>query len=192
MMSWPCHACHTLAVALALCAACSDDPVSYSAPVGITLKARSANASNGVVADEKSINTESGNPYGAFVSAARARIGRDPSIIDVEGVEVGLGPGSTGVAILGDVFTGTVDLVFQMNDTNITYPVATGIIAADTTAGPVPLEVSFVAEEVPDLDYVKLLLGSFKLAARGTAAPAFATKGAEANLQVTLTFAAFE
>lgn len=180
-----------LAAALALCAACSGDPVSYSAPVEISLKIRSASASNGVVADEKSINTESGNPYGAFVSDARARIGRDPVLVDVESVEVELGPGSTGVAGLGDVFAGDVALAFAMNDTNITYPVASGTIGADT-AGPVPFDVTFAADAVPDLDYVKLLLGSFKLVARGPAAPAFAGKGAEANLQVTLTFAAFE
>jgi hypothetical protein len=180
-----------VAVAVALCAACNEVPVSYSTPVGISLKAKSANASNGVVTDEKSINSEVGNPYGAFVTDARARIGRDPALIDVEGVEVTLAAGSNGVAMLGDVFAGTVDLVFQMNDTNSTYPVATGIIAADTT-GPAPLDIAFVAESVPDLDYVKLLLGGFKLVARGPAAPAFASKGAEATLQVTLTFAAFE
>lgn len=183
--------CRSIGLALALCAACSRDPVSYSAPVGISLKARSANASNGVVADEKSINSESGNPYGAFVSDARARIGRDPVLLEVEGAEIALGPGSTGVAMLGDVFAGPLELAFQMNDTGIIYPVASGAIASDPT-GPVPLEVTFAAEAVPDLDYVKLLLGSFKLVAHGAAAPAFAGKGAEANLQVTLTFAAIE
>jgi hypothetical protein len=191
MLSRSSPVCRSLVPALALCAACGDDPVSYSAPVGITLKAKSANTKDGVVADEKSINTESGNPYGAFVSDARAQIGRDPVLIDVESTEVVLGPGSTGVAMLGDVFDGAVELAFQMNDTDVTYPVASGAIAADT-AGPVPLDVTFAAEAVPDLDYVKLLLGSFKLVAHGAAAPAFASKGAEASLQVTLTFAAFE
>lgn len=191
MTIWSGCVCRALAAALALCAACGGDPVSYSAPVGISLKIRSSSASGGVVSDEKSINTESGNPYGAFVSDARARIGRDPVLVAVERAELALGPGSTGVAGLGDVFAGGVDLAFGMNDTNITYPVAGGTITADTT-GPAPLDVTFAAEEVPDLDYVKLLLGNFKLVARGTAAPAFEAKGAEADLQVTLTFAAFE
>jgi hypothetical protein len=191
MTSCPGHTCCAIAIAVALCAACHADPVSYSTPVGISLKAKSANASNGVVTDEKSINSETGNPYGAFVSDARARIGRDPALIDIESVEVVLAAGSNGVAMLGDVFAGTVDLAFQMNDTNNTYPVANGTIAADTV-GPAPLDVVFAAESVPDLDYVKLLLGGFKLVARGPAAPAFASKGAEATLQVTLTFAAIE
>ena len=41
-------------------------------------------------------------------------------------------------------------------------------------------------------DYEKLVAGSFKVVIRGTAATAFAAKGAEANLQLTFTFAAFE
>ncbi len=50
-------------------AACGDDPVSYSEPVGINLKAKSSDTINNVVTDDKGINTESGNPYGAFVSS---------------------------------------------------------------------------------------------------------------------------
>ncbi len=181
-----------LLIPIALCAACGDDPVSYSAPVGINLKAKSADTVSGTVSDEKSITTESGNPYGAFVSDARAQIGRDPGLIDVESVELFLGGGSTGVVALGEVFAGEVDLVFQMNDTNNAFSVAAGTISAATTAGPVAFDVTFAAEMVPDLDYVKLLNGSFKVIARGTAAPSFESKGAEADLQVTLTFAAFE
>lgn len=180
-------------ISLVFCAgACGDDPVSYSAPVGINLKAKSADTANGVVADEKSINTESGNPYGAFVTDARRELGRDPGVIDVDRVELFLGAGSTGVAALGEVFAGTVDLLFQMNDTNNSYPVAAGTISATTTGGPVAFDASFAAEDIPDADYVKLLAGSFKVIARGPAAPTFSTKGAEVDLQVTLTFAAFE
>jgi len=109
-------------------AGCGDDPVSYSAPVGINLKAKSANSTNGVVTDEKGINTESGNPFGAFVTDARRELGRDPGYIDVDEVTVLLGAGSTGVTRLGEVFTGNVEVLFQMNDTNNTYPVASGTI----------------------------------------------------------------
>jgi hypothetical protein len=181
-----------LLVPLAVCAACGDDPMSYSAPVGINLKAKSADTMNGVVTDEKSINTESGNPYGAFVGDARARIGRDPSLIDVERVDIFLGGSSTGVGALGEVFTGNLEVVFQMNDTNNSYSVAAGPITPGTSAGPVGLGIRFRADEVPDADYVKLLGGSFKVIARGPAAPSFMSKGAEVDLQVTLMFAAFE
>ena len=179
-------------IPLVVCAACGEDPVSYSAPVGINLKAKSADTVNGVVSDDKGISTESGNPYGAFVSDARARIGRDPGLIDVDSVELFLGASSVGAAALGDVFAGTVDIVFQMNDTNNSHRVASAAIAAGTGAGPIAFDVAFPADEIPDLDYVKLLNGSFKVIARGPAAPSFETKGAEVDLQVTLTFTAFE
>lgn len=181
-----------LSIPLAVCAACGDDPVSYSAPVGISLKAKSGDTAGGMVATEKSITTESGNPYGAFVGDARARIGRDPALVDVERVELALGGSSTGVAALGEVFAGTVEVVFQMNDTNNAHRVATAAIDAGTAAGPIALDVVFAAEGVPDLDYVRLLNGSFKVITRGPAAPSFEGKGAEVDLQVTLTFAAFE
>jgi hypothetical protein len=172
--------------------ACGDDPVSYSAPVGINMKAKSSDTANGVVSNEKGINTESGNPYGAFVTDAQNKIGRAPAEIDVDRVDLFLGAASTGVTALGQVFGGTVEIVFQMNDTNNSYPVATGTIDAATTSGPVTLDASFAAGEIPDADFAKMLGGSFKVITRGPAAVGFATKGAEAELQVTLTFAAYE
>jgi len=166
--------------------------VSYSAPVGINLKAKSSDSTNGVVSEEKGINTESGNPYGAFVSDAQRKLGRSPGQIDVDRVELFLGAASTKVTTLGEAFTGNVEVVFQMNDTNNSYPVATGAIAASTASGPVGFDASFDAASLPALDYDKLLNGSFKVIARGPAATDFTTKGAEADLQVTFTFAAYE
>jgi len=170
---------------------CGADPISYSAPVGINLKAKSADSVNGVVTDEKGINTESGNPFGAFVTDARRELGRDPGYIDVDEVTVLLGAGSTGVTRLGEVFTGNVEVLFQMNDTNNTYPVASGTIDAAASGGPIDLATAF-DEGLPDADYTKLLSGSFKVIARGPAATGFTTKGADADIQITLRFAAFE
>ena len=172
--------------------ACGDDPVSYSEPVGLTLKAKSDDTTNGVVTDEKGITTESGNPYGAFVSNARRELGNtDPGAIEVEKVELFLGADSTGVTTLGGVFNGNVEVLFQMNDTNNSYPVAHGTIEAATGAGPFGLAIDF-DPAIPDADYAKLLGGSFKVIVRGPAASGFETKGADADLQTTLTFAAFE
>jgi hypothetical protein len=174
-------------------AACGDDPLNYSAPVGINLKAKSSDTVNNVVSDDKGINTESGNPYGAFVTDARRELGGvDPATIEVEGVDIFLGAASTGVATLGEIFDGNVEVLFQMNDTNNSYPVAHGIVGATTDAGPYALEVDFVGADIPDIDYEKLLGGSFKVIARGPAAADFTSKGADADLQVTFTFAAFE
>lgn len=183
----------TAAVTILALSGCSDDPVSYSAPVGINLKAKSADTTNGVVSDEKGITTESGNPYGAFIADAKQRLGgKDPSAISLDKVELFLGAGSTNVTKLGDVFDGTVEVLFQINDTNNSYPAASGAVPAATNAGPTDLGAAFDSGALPEFDYLKLLNGSFKVVTRGPAASGFTTKGADADLQITFTFAAFE
>jgi hypothetical protein len=181
-------------LALVLVAACGgDDPVKYSAPVGINLKAKSSDTQNNTVTNDKGITTESANPYGAFVTAAKDKLGgKDPSSITIDKVELFLGGSSTNVTRLGEVFDGTVDVVFQINDSNNSYPAASGPVPASSPAGPVELDSSFDSGALPDFDYLKLLGGGFKVVLRGPAAPGFSTKGAEADLQVTFTFAAFE
>jgi hypothetical protein len=181
-----------LTFALALFA-CGDDPVSYSAPVGINLKAKSSDTVNGVVSDEKGITTESSNPYGTFVSDARAALGgADPSEIEVDSVDVLLGANSTGVVTLGEIFNGQMEVLFQMNDTDNSFQVASGAITAETGSGPIPLSVTFDSDTLGDADWTKLLGGSFKVIARGPAAADFQNKGADADLQVTFRFTAFE
>jgi hypothetical protein len=146
--------------------------------------------SNNTVSDEKGINTESSNPYGAFVADARAAIGRDPGSIDVDGLTLTLGGQSTGVTNLNEIYTGDVNVVFVMNDTDNTYDV--GHVMNPAGVGPVEVGVSFDAASVSDVDYTKMLGGSFKVVIRGPSATDFQSKGAEANLQLTFTFAAFE
>jgi hypothetical protein len=174
-------------------AACGSDPVQYSDSVGINLKAKSSETSDSVVSDDKGITTESGNPFGGFVSDAQAQLdGADPSSVAVEDLELLLGGNSTGVVALGEIFEGDVDVLFEMNDTNNSFPVATATLDADTDAGPVGFDVSFDSDALGQADFDKLLAGSFKVVIRGAAAPDFETKGAEADLQLTFTFAAFE
>ncbi len=181
-----------LALLVAL-GACSDDPVEYSQPVGINLKAKSSDTQQNTITEEKGITTESGNPYGAFVTAAKDKLaGKSPSQIAVDKVTLFLGGTSTGVTKLGEVFTGNVDVVFVINDSNNSYPAATAAIAASDPAGPVDLAPSFASDTLPEFDYLKLLGGGFKVVLRGPAAPGFTTKGADADLQVTFTFTAFE
>lgn len=178
---------------LAVVAACGDDPLRYSEPVAINLKAKSADTTGGVVSDEKGINTESGNPYGKFVTDAKAQLGgRDPGSIELEATTVLLGAGSTGVTRLGEVYTGNVELLFEMNDTNNSFPAAAGPIAATDAGGPITLASGFGSDGVGSADYAKLLSGSFKVVIRGPAATDFMTKGADADIQVTMTFVAYE
>lgn len=172
-------------------AACSDDPVSYSAPVGINLKAKGDDVKNGVVVDEKNITTESGNPYGAFVSEARKRLGREPGRIEVSSASLLLGATSKGVTTLEQVLTGRVDLQFVMNDTNNTFLV--GHLMGPTGPGPRAFTVDFAPSGLQGADWQKLLGGSFKVVLRGTAVSSFVgAKDTEADMQVTLQFAAFE
>lgn len=176
--------------ALAMLVGCGDDPLSYSAPVGINLKAKSGDVSGTSVSNQKGINTETGNPYGAFVADARRELGRDPSRVEVDEAALTLGAQSTGVVTLQEVFIGDVDVAFVIDDSNNTYDV--GHVIDPVGVGPIGFDVNFDSDAVSDLDYAKFLAGSFKIVVRGTAAPGFSTKGAEANLQASFTFAAFE
>jgi len=173
-------------------AACGSDPVSYSVPVGITLKAKSADVSGTTITEDKAITTETSNPYGAFVNDARTKLGRDPTRIEVDRLTLTLGADSTGVTALDQVFTGPVDVSMIMNDTNNTYVI--GSVDSPRGPGPVDVEVSLDGHMIATVpqDFTRYLSGSFKVVARGSAAADFASKGAEATLQLTFTYAAFE
>jgi hypothetical protein len=179
-----------LAIPCVLFAACGAYPISFSSPVGINLKAKSGDVSGNAISDEKEITTESGNPYGAFINDAVAELGHDPSAVELDAVTLTLGAGSTGVIDLAEVFEGDVDVAFLINESNNTYDVA-HVVDPDGI-GPVGMDVVFESDAVTDVDYANFLDGKFRVVVRGDAAPDFETKGAEANLQVTLTFAAFE
>jgi hypothetical protein len=173
---------------------CSDDdPVNYSAPVGIELKAEADKVVSGALSEDKTITTESGNPYGAFIAGAQDALGGDdPSDIDVESVTVALAADSDGVVGLGEVFDGTFEVLFQMNDTDDTFAVAAGPIGADDDGGPIELDVDYDSESVSEANYDKLLSGSFKVVYRAPVQASFAGSGSKANLQVTFTFVAYE
>ena len=181
--------CSIITLALAVCG-CGADPISFSAPVSINVKAKSGDVSGTTISDEKAITSENANPYGAFVADATRQLGRAPGAVEIDSLALALGGGSNGVVTLDQVFTGDVDTAFIVNDTNNTYDV--GHVVNPTGVGPVELSINFESGGVAGQDYDKYLGGSFKVVIRGTAATDFATKGAEAELQLTFTFAAFE
>lgn len=172
-------------------AACGggDDPVSYSAPVGINLKAESGAVTGTTISDEKGITTESGNPYGAFVAAATNELGREPGRVELDKLELTLGAQSTGVTALEQIYVGSTEVVFLMGDTNNTYIVGA---VSDPKGTKTEVGVTFESGDIAQQDRAKFLGGGFKVIIRGTAAPDFAIKGAKADLQLTFTFAAFE
>lgn len=187
----------TLFLTVAALAACGDDggtvPVQYSQPVGINLKVKSSDVVNGTISIEKGINTESSNPYGAFITAARNELGGvDPGHIELTAGTLILGGNSTGVVGLGEIFVGQVEVVFQMNETNNTFPAATRTMLATDGSGPLDLTPSFTSAGAADADYTKILGGSFKVVLRGPAHANFRGAGADADVQTTLTFTAYE
>ncbi len=170
-----------------------DDAVSHSEPVGIELKADADKVVAGVLSDAKNITTESGNPYGAFVNEARTVLGKDPGRIEVTGVTLLLGADATGVVSLGEIFDGNVEVLVEMADTGDTFAVAHGTIDESRTgSAPVTLAVDFDADAFTGANFDKLVGGNFTVVYRGPTQAAFAATGAKADLQITLTFAAFE
>src|SRR6478735_3713153 len=124
-------------LAVVLLAACGDDPVNYSAPVGIELKAKSGDVTNNAIHEEKGITTESGNPYGAFIADAKAKLGgKDPSEIDIDKMTLTLNIAkSTNVATIDQAISGESTVQFIMNDTN--DPFTVGHFTSPTGVGPV-------------------------------------------------------
>ena len=176
---------------LSIVVACGSDPVSFSQPVGIELKAKSGDVNNNAISELKDITTESGNPFGAFITAARAKLGNhDPSRIELPMLTLTLGAQSTGVTKLDDVFTGDVDVAFLMNTSSNTYDV--GHVTNPAGVGPDSVDSTFVSTQLSAADYQLLLQGQFKVQVRGPAAAGFQSKGAEASIQATFTFDAFQ
>jgi len=172
--------------------ACSDDPVSYSAPVGISLDARSSDVVSGTITSEKNINTESGNPYAAYIAAARDELGGDPGSITLDETTFAIVDGTTGVTTLGEIFDGDVDISFVMNSTDTVYPAAVLTVTADTGAGPVEAHSHFDDSTVTDEDWPDFVGGNFKVLMTAPAADSFAAADADANLEATFTFSAYE
>lgn len=181
------------AVAPALGAvACSDDAINYSEPVGISLQFKSSDVVAGRILIDKNINTESGNPYGAFVKTAETKLGAAPGRIDVASATLTVESSSKQVTRLGEIFTGDCKLSFVLNTGNVPLAVATRTMAVADTAGPVTFTAAFDSATLDDAQYAQLVAGSFKVALDCATASTFAGLGATADLKATFTFGAYE
>lgn len=182
------------AMVLVSAAGCgSDEPISVSAPIGINLKVEGGDVkgSNAVSVD-KSITTESGNPWGAFISDVEAQLGGPPADIELTKLELSLAASSTNVTELNEVFDGIVDIQFEMNDTNNFFNVASGTVNDELAGRTVELASSFDFDAYQATDLDKLLGGSFKVVLAGTADANLVSVDGKADLQLTFYFAAFE
>ncbi|HSD91346.1 MAG TPA: hypothetical protein VLB44_27670 [Kofleriaceae bacterium] len=176
---------------LLLVGACAADPVSYSAPVGIEMKIKSSDVTQSIVTERKDITTEVGNPYGAFTNDAIAQLGgKQPSRIELDELTLSLGAQSTGVSALEQVMTGDIDVALLVNNSSNTYDA--GHVTNPTGIGPVAMDATFDWSTVAPLDRTEIINGSFKVVLRGPAAPGFSALDANAVLQTTFTFTAFQ
>jgi hypothetical protein len=91
---------------------------------------------------------------------------------------------------LEQVLTGDVDVAFLVNDSNNTYDA--GHVTSPSGVGPVAMNPIFDWSMVAATDQTKILAGGFKVVLRGAAAPTFSTLSADASLQTTFTFTAFQ
>jgi hypothetical protein len=142
--------------------ACGDDPVAYSEVVSLKLSGmKNGDFTNGTVSEDKSISTESGNPYAVFLRNAKDALGgKDPGEIEVVGVTVQVHADSKNVTTVDAVLT-DLEVFIATNETTI--PVA------KKTA---PVGSSVAIPLLEDVDYggvrAKLISGDFKMGARGT------------------------
>jgi hypothetical protein len=162
----------------------------YSGPVGVNLRAQSGDVTGGTISSDKIITTEPGNPYGAFINDARVKLGRDPSNVQVSALTLSLGAQSSGVTALEQVYSGRVDVLFLMLGTGISYSV--GHMTNYAGGGPINLTIDFDSTQIVGQDHFNLMSGSFRVVTRGTAAPGFDTRSADASLQHNFTFKAVE
>ncbi len=186
--------CVAMAALCLLGSACGgDDPISVSAPIGINLKAEAGDVQGNVITIDKNINTETGNPWVAFTTDVEAQLGGPPGDLDLESLDLLLATSSEGYTELREVFDGTVDVQFEMNDTGNFFPAGSLVIDSNTEGRSVSLTPSFNFATVQGADLDKLLGGSFKVVMSGPAASGFeSTNNGKAELQLTFTFSAFE
>jgi len=173
MDNWKIGRASMAMLVLAMAAGCGgEDPantantVNFSGPVSINIdKFKDGEVRNNAFDADKSISTESGNPYGMFLSQARATLGRPPAAVVVDRVTLTLGRDSTGVTAFEQILGGplTVYLASSSSTVNI------GTVAQPTGAGPVEVVITATRDTLAPINS-DLIQGSFKVGIRVPAA----------------------
>lgn len=174
-----------LGALLALSSACADDPVAYSETVSVKLSGiKNGDLVNGQASEDKNINTEEGNPYGAFLKNAREALGgRDPGAIEIVKADVRVHSDSKNVSTIQAVFS---SLELFITSSSTTIPVGSKASPTGTSVGIALFD---------DLDYEPvydtMLGGDFKIGVRG---PTVASPPVDFDLKLTIDvrFTAYE
>lgn len=161
--------------ALALIAGCgasggtgTGDPitVNYSGPVAIKLdKFKDGEVRNEAFDVDKSINTESGNPYGMFLQQARATLGRAPAAVLVDRVTLTLASDTTGVTSFEQFLGGPLTLYLASSSVTVNI----GTVTQPRGSGPVEVTITATRDTLAPIQS-DLIQGSFKVGARVPAA----------------------
>jgi len=139
---------------------CGNDVVAHSETVSLKLSGiKEGDPVNGVASVDKNVNTEEGNPYGDFLKAARDRLGRDPSEVEVTSVVVKVHPESKDVTELDQVFA---DLEVYLS-TSETVVIIGDAASVDGSTMTIPIDDDIDFEPVR----ARMLDGNFKMGVRG-------------------------
>jgi hypothetical protein len=157
---------------VSLSMACGDpdatntNTVNFSGPVAINIdKFKDGEVHNEAFDVDKNVNTENGNPYGAFLQQARGVLGRAPAAVLVERVTLTLGRDSTGVTSFEQFLGGPLTVYLASSSVTVNI----GTVTQPTGAGPVEVSISATRDTLAPLQN-DLINGSFKVGIRVPAA----------------------
>lgn len=162
---------------------CPEEPIAYSETVSLKLSGmKEGDVKNNELSEEKNVNSESGNPYGAFVKAATDALGRSPGRIAAKSAFLRIHSDSSGVTDFGEIFT-SMELFFS--DSATTIPVG-------TVGSPSGSSVEVALSEV-DLEALhdSMVGGDFKVGVRG-ATQATTPDKFELRISIDIAFEAYE
>lgn len=166
------------------------DVHSYSEAITIRLKAKESDLKNGVIEDDKNIATETGNPYSFFINNAVKDLGKGPSSIGVDKMTLILGAGTKGVAAFDDLFSDRVHIFFSNEEK--TKTVYVGTVEKPSGVGPIDVEITASRDELKATLFSEMLSGNFRVGYRGNTGLSEKNGDFDANIEVTIIFAAYE
>ena len=171
----------------------NDLPAEVEVDLSMTFNVQSQSADgDGTITDTKSISGQSGDPWGSFISSARAEMGTDPTELEVLSVSVTVAPTSSGVSTLGDIFNGPMAVRFEMTSSRQEYRIAEGDHRQEDAATTTDLLPVFDFSQVSIVDYRAMLNGAFDVLFVGQANDDFKDASASADLTVVITIKALE
>lgn len=142
--------------------------VNFSGPVPINVdKFKDDEVRNESFDADKSINSEPGNPYGAFLQQARAVLGRPPAAVVLDRVTLTLGADARGVTAFEQFLGGPLTLYLATSRTTVNV----GTVTQPRGAGPVEVTITATRDTLAPLQE-ELTQGSFKVGLRVPAAAA--------------------